>query len=77
MAKVINILPELEGEEFIYINKLLNDMTEEEAKTFASAYKARRKDPMIVLILACIGFFGAAGIHRFLLATSEWASSTF
>jgi len=67
MAKVIDILPELEGEEFIYINKLLIEMTEEEAKTFASAYKARRKDPVVVLILACIGFFGAAGIHRFFI----------
>ncbi|HMB98649.1 MAG TPA: TM2 domain-containing protein [Balneolaceae bacterium] len=67
MAKVIELLPEIEGEESIYINKLLNDMNEADARKFAQIYKARRKDPVVVLILACIGFFGAAGIHRFFI----------
>jgi len=67
MSNVFELLPEIEGEESIYINKLLGDMNDSEAKKFVMAYKARRKDPVVVLILACIGFFGAAGIHRFFI----------
>ncbi|MGF1670770.1 MAG: TM2 domain-containing protein [Balneolaceae bacterium] len=67
MTKIIDLLPELEGEELIYINKLLSDLNDVDSGKFAKLYRARRKDPVIVLILACIGFFGAAGIHRFFI----------
>lgn len=67
MAKVIDVMPELQGEEMIYIQNIINTMDENQARTFAGAYRARRKDPMMILILAIVGFFGIAGIHRFIL----------
>lgn len=68
MAKLFDYLPELEGEEAAYIQNLLESLEDEkDAKTFSNIYRARRKDPMTILILAIIGFFGVAGIHRVLL----------
>ncbi|HTE30936.1 MAG TPA: TM2 domain-containing protein [Chryseolinea sp.] len=64
MAKVINFLPELTGEELVYVQKLIGEFDDEKAKTFATVYRARRKDPQMILILALVGFLGFAGIHR-------------
>ncbi|WP_069131823.1 TM2 domain-containing protein [Rhodohalobacter halophilus] len=65
--KVFEYLPELEGDELHYINRLLEDIPEDKIDTFVRIYDARRKDPMLMLILALIGFFGVAGIHRFFI----------
>ena len=67
MAKVINFLPELTGEEMIYIQKLIADYDDEKAKTFATVYRARRKDPQLILILTLLGFLGFAGIQRMII----------
>ena len=67
MPNIFNYLPSLEGEEMIFVQGLINDMTETQAQQFAMAYSARRKDPTTILILALVGFLGFAGIHRFML----------
>ena len=64
MAKVINVLPEITGEEMIYIQRVIADFDDEKARTFATVYRARRKDPQLILILCLLGFVGFAGIHR-------------
>lgn len=64
---VLKILPELQGEEMTYVQKILDGMSEDEAMTFAVAYRTRRKDPNIVLLTALLGFLGFAGIHRILI----------
>ena len=66
MARVIEILPELTGEEMVYIQNLLKDMDDEKARTFANVYRTRRREPMLILVTALLGFLGFAGIHRFL-----------
>lgn len=63
--KVFEYMPELEGEEMQYINRLLDEIPDENTELFVKIYQARRKDPLLLLILAIIGFFGVAGIHRF------------
>ncbi|PKD44808.1 TM2 domain-containing protein [Rhodohalobacter barkolensis] len=63
--KVFEYMPELEGDEMQYINRLLDELPEDKVELFIKIYRARRKDPMLLLILALIGFFGVAGIHRF------------
>ena len=67
MAKVIDVLPELTGEEMVYIQNLINAYDDEKARTFASVYRTRRKDPQIILITCILGFFVIAGIHRLVL----------
>ncbi len=64
MASLFEHLPELEGDEAIYIQRVLEPMNDESARSFTTIYRARRKDPITILILACVGLFGVAGIHR-------------
>jgi TM2 domain-containing membrane protein YozV len=66
MARVIDVLPEVTGEEMIYIQNLIKDYDDDKAKSFASVYRTRRKEPQLILILTLLGFFGFAGIHRML-----------
>ena len=67
MARVIDVLPELTGEEMVYVQNLINAYDDEKARSFASVYRTRRKDPQMILILALLGFIGFAGIHRMIL----------
>lgn len=67
MAKVIDVLPELQGEEMLYIQGLIKDMDDEKARNFAQGYRARRKDPQLILLTALLGFIVVAGVHRFIL----------
>lgn len=67
MPNIFNLLPSLEGEEMMYTQELIKDMTDSQAQQFAMVYSARRKDPTTILILALVGFVGFAGIHRFML----------
>lgn len=67
MAKVITVLPELTGEEMAYIQKLIIDFDDEKAKSFATVYRSRRKDPTLILVLTLLGFLGFAGIQRMVL----------
>ncbi|MEX2564663.1 MAG: TM2 domain-containing protein, partial [Cyclobacteriaceae bacterium] len=59
--------PELEGMELGYIQGILKNMSDEQASLFSQVYRARRKDSQMILILTLIGFFGFAGLHRFIL----------
>lgn len=67
MVRMIEYLPELEGDEAIYIKKLMESMDQKMAERFANVYRARRQDPQTILLTAVIGFLGAAGIHRFII----------
>ncbi|MEX2591770.1 MAG: NINE protein [Anditalea sp.] len=67
MANVLKHLPELEGMELGYIQGILKSMNDEQAHLFAQVYRARRKDSQMILILTLLGFFGFAGLHRFIL----------
>lgn len=67
MANVLRHLPELEGMELGYIQGLMRNMDEDQASLFAQVYRARRKDSQMILILTLLGFFGFAGLHRFIL----------
>ncbi len=66
MNRIINYFPEIDLEEATFIDGMLRDKSDEELKNFAVMYRARRKDPQMILILGVIGLFGIAGIHRFI-----------
>ena len=65
--KIFEYLPELEGDEAQYVKMLIDDMPDEKVEIFVKMYRARRKDPTLLLILALIGLFGVAGVHRFFI----------
>ncbi len=67
MPNIFNYLPEMEGEELIYVQRLTSDFDEQQLTQFAMMYRNRRKDPTLILLTALVGFLGIAGVHRFLL----------
>jgi|SRR5690606_2688134 len=67
MAKVTDVLPELTGEEMVYVQNLIKEWDDEKARSFANVYRTRRKDPQVILITALLGLIVVAGVHRFLL----------
>ncbi len=67
MANILTYLPELEGEELLFVQKMTENFDEQQLIQFSNIYRARRKDPMLILLTALVGFLGIAGIHRFLL----------
>jgi TM2 domain-containing membrane protein YozV len=64
MARIIDFIPELTGEEMVYVQNLMKDMNDEQARTFVGLYRARRKEPNLILVLTLLGLFGLAGFHR-------------
>jgi len=66
MANIMQLLPELEGDEMVYVQGLLKDFTDQNAQQFAMMYRTRRKDPQTILLTTLIGFLGVAGVQRFL-----------
>ena len=67
MARILDLMPDLEPDEMHYVQTLVDDMSFAEAQQFANIYRARRKKPMEVLILTIVGFFLVAGLQRFYL----------
>jgi TM2 domain-containing membrane protein YozV len=67
MADVLRVLPELEGEEMIYVQHILDDMPDRDAQQFANVYRARRQDPQTILLTTILGFIVIAGVQRFLI----------
>ncbi|HEY4653672.1 MAG TPA: TM2 domain-containing protein [Cyclobacteriaceae bacterium] len=67
MAKIIDVMPELQGDEMLYVQGLLKEMDDDKARMFANAYRAKRKDPQLILLTALLGFIVVAGVHRFIL----------
>lgn len=67
MSNVLTHLPELEGDEQLYVAELINDLSDEEAEQFAHIYRERRQDPQMILLLALVGFVGVSGVHRFVI----------
>jgi TM2 domain-containing membrane protein YozV len=67
MANVLDLLPELMGDEQAYIAGIIRDLDDDKARQFANAYRARRREPQTILLLALVGFLGLAGIQRFLV----------
>lgn len=66
MANIYELMPELIGEEQMYISGLIKNLDENQARQFANIYRSRRRDPQTILLVTLVGFLGFAGIQRFI-----------
>ena len=67
MKKALEHFPEIEGDELQYISNSIDGLTDDELDLFKSIYKARRKDPVLFMIMILLGLVGVAGVHRFFI----------
>lgn len=65
-TNILMMLSNLDAEEAMFIQSLIKDMSEEEQRNFVMMYQNKRRDTTLILITTIIGFFGFAGIQRFL-----------
>lgn len=59
-------LANVTDQELIFLRDITKNMTEEQKKAFSVVYNGKRRDPQHLLLFTLLGFFGAAGIQRFL-----------
>lgn len=67
MAEIYNFIPEAQGQELMFLKEITADLSEDQVKSFASLYRARRRDPQIILLVTILGFVVVAGVQRFLV----------
>ncbi len=67
MANILQFMPELTGFELQHVQSITSDFDEAKLLNFANIYRARRKDPQIILLTTLLGFVVVAGVQRFLL----------
>jgi len=67
MPKLMQLLPELDGDELVFVQSLVKDLSEENLQQFSLVYRTRRRDPQTILLTTLIGFLGVAGVQRFIL----------
>ena len=67
MPNIYQILPELEGDEMIFVQGVIKDLTDLQAQQFGTIYRARRKDPQLILLVTLLGFVGISGVQRFIV----------
>jgi TM2 domain-containing membrane protein YozV len=60
-------LPNLDGNERIFLHNVLGELPEDQQMNAVELYKSKRKDPQMVLLTCLLGLVVVAGIHRFLL----------
>lgn len=65
-TNILMMLSNLEAEEAMFIQNLIKDMNEDQQRNFVMMYQNKRRDTTLILVTTIIGFFGFAGIQRFL-----------
>ncbi len=66
MNNVLKYLPEVQGNEQYFLTDIFKDFDEDQARDFSNIYRTRRRDPNMILLVTLLGFFGIAGIQRFI-----------
>lgn len=65
--RMLMMLPGIQPDELYTIQDLTKGMTEQQQQQFFMFYQGKRKEQQTLLIMAVVGFFGVAGIHRFIV----------
>jgi len=66
MAEIYTLIPEAQGQEMMMLKEVTKDYSDEQLNSFASIYRARRRDPQMILLLTVLGFVVVAGLQRFM-----------
>ncbi len=67
MPSVVQLLPEVTDDEQLAVAGLIENLEEDQARTFAVSYRSQRKDPNTILLVTLLGFVGIGGVQRFML----------
>lgn len=65
--QMLMMLPDLQPDELMLVQNLTKDMTDSQQQQFYTLFKSKRKEKKDLMILTIIGFFGVAGIQRFVV----------
>jgi|SRR5947209_13788849 len=65
--QMLMMLPDLQPDELMVIKNLTKEMNESQFQQFYTLFKSKRKEKRDLLILTILGFFGVAGIQRFVV----------
>jgi TM2 domain-containing membrane protein YozV len=65
-TNILMMLSNLDAEEAMFIQNLIKDLDEDQQRNFVMMYQNKRRDTTLILVTTIIGFFGFAGIQRFL-----------
>jgi TM2 domain-containing membrane protein YozV len=65
--QMLMILPGMQPDELMVVQNLTKGMTENQQQQFYTFYQGKRKEKQNLMILTLIGFFGVAGIQRFIV----------
>ena len=64
--QLLLMIRDLQPEELAMIKHVTKDMTDTQQKQFIGFYSGRRREQTLMLVVTILGFFGVAGIQRFL-----------
>ncbi|MFL5741196.1 MAG: TM2 domain-containing protein [Flavisolibacter sp.] len=65
--QMLMMLPDLQPDELMVVQNLTKEMTDNQFQQFYMLYKSKRKEKRDLMILTILGFFGVAGIQRFVV----------
>jgi TM2 domain-containing membrane protein YozV len=65
--QLLMMLRGIQPDEMQVINSVTHEMNDAEQRQFITFYQGRRKDEQTMLLLTLLGFFGVAGIQRFII----------
>lgn len=63
----MNLIPALEGEELIFLQSITRELSQDKLQNFVAIYNGKRRKTDQVLLGCILGFFGVAGIQRFMV----------
>ncbi len=67
MTHILQIMPDLQGQELAYVQNLVKDYDDIQLQNFANIYRSRRKEPNVILLTTLLGFVVVAGVQRFMV----------
>ncbi len=67
MAEIFTLIPEAQGQELVLLQEVTKNFTDEQKTNFTGLYRARRRDPQMILLVTVLGFVVVAGIQRFMI----------